>query len=772
MPARRLLLALFLLSGATALLYQILWSRQLALVFGSTTFAVSAVLTAFMTGLAVGADRFGRRADRSPRPLRFYARLEAGIALSALALPWVLAALAAVYPAFYATALERTWLLPATRLLFSFLILLLPCTLIGGTLPVLVRFAARAPERFGRDFAWLYGMNTLGAVVGCLAAGFLLLGRLGLSATNHLAVGLNLFLAAAFLLLDARVAPSAPVQSADGPAGGLATEEKIIAAVAVLSGLSALALEVLWTRALVQALWSTTYTFTAVLATVLAALALGSFLAGRWSVADSGQNLLGCLALAELFYAAALLATMPLLGQLHFLNDYYAGKLGAGGTVAARFLTVAAVVFLPATLGGIVFPLAAQALGRRLATVGAALGGLYLLNTVAAAAGALAAGFALIPLFGVTRSLVGVAALNAAAGVALGLYSGKRRAWLAAVPALALAGWLGGRGLARPDPFGDPLLSLPELEMQLLDYRETPDATFAVYEHGPSRARFLYINGFVAAADERQSQYMPMMAHLPLLLHPAPQRALVIAFGTGSTAGAAALHRLDRLDIVDISREPYRLAKYFSAANHDVLADPRVRPWVEDGRNFVGATRERYDVITSEPMPPKFAGMVNFYTRDYYRAARARLAERGVVCQWLPFHLVTPEDARVIVRAFLEEFPHAQLWLVRGTGLLIGATAPFEWDAATLEARRMRDLRVRDDLARLGFGSAEELLATLLLDADGLREFAGEAPLMTDDRPYIEFSGDQPPFTPRRLPIYDELHRLREKHRRPASAAR
>lgn len=766
MPYRPLLLALFLLSGAASLIYQIYWTRLLTLTFGSTTFAVSAVLTSFMTGLALGAWFLGRIADRVRRPLLLYAWIEAGIAALALLLPRVLSGVSALYPALYAAASGQPWMLPAARLLLSFFILLLPCTLIGGTLPVLVRFAARSAERFGRDFGALYGMNTLGAVLGCVLAGFYLLGRFGLATTNLIAVTANLVLAISFWVLDVRVSrsPLSPVEAGQPSPPRFSWEEKIVVGVAVISGFTLLALEVLWTRALVHALLSTTYSFTAVLATLLLALALGSFLTTRWPAAPGKLAdlwLVARLAWVELGFAVVLLAELPLLGQLVIINEFWVVLLGSDWGLLCKFLTAAVMIFIPATLAGMLFPLSTQILSRRLDRVGGSLGRIYLLNTLAAAAGALLAGFVMIPGLGVKNSYVGLAATHVAVGVTLALISSRRRAWLVALPVLLGAAFLGARALDRRDLFGDPRLEIPDLQMELLAYKEAADATFAVYRQQPGDHRYLYINGFVAASAERQSHYMPMMAHLPLLLHPMPRRVLVIAFGTGATAGAATLHPIERLDVVDISRGVFELAPYFAAANHNVLDDARARARVEDGRNFIQASRERYDVITSEPMPPKFATMVNFYTRDYYRAARARLTPDGVICQWVPFHLITADDARMIIRTFLEIFPHASLWVIRGTGLLIGSVEPAALDPAYLAAR-MSVPRVTADLARLEFKSVEDLLKTFALDTAALRTFSAGAPIITDNYPYLEFSSDQPYLLTRgNLPIYEEIRRLR-----------
>lgn len=765
MPRRSILLLLFLVSGAASLIYQVLWTRHLTLTFGSSMLAVSAVVTAFMTGLALGGWILGRRADCSAHPLRLYAAIECGIAACAVLLPFAVRAMAGVNPFLHEIGRQAPAVIPLARLVLAFALLLIPCTLIGGTLPVLVRFAARTPETFGKDFGLLYGMNTLGAVCGTLVAGFWLIGAFGLRATNFAAVAANLALAAGFYILDRKWTSPAPAPSASATAPlPFDRDEKATVIVALLSGFTLLALEVLWTRALVHALLSTTFSFTAVLATLLLALAAGSLLATRVSPEGSGsvRGLLARLAVTELCFAALLLLELPTFGHLVYMNLYYDQALHA--PLLGKFLTAAALLFLPALAGGMLFPLSVRVLQSRLARVGESLGRFYLWNTLASAVGSLAAGFVLIPLLGVKNSYLALIALHVSVAVWLGLRTSRNIAWMAAAILLLGAAVGGGRWISQPDLFGDPALRIPELQMELLAYKEAPDATFAVYRHKTSDSRFLYINGFVAASAERASHYMPMMGHLPLLLHPAPRRALVIAFGTGSTAGAATLHPIEHLDIVDISREPLHFAPYFFATNFNVLQDRRVHTFIEDGRNYVEAAREQYDVITSEPMPPKFAHMVNFYTREYYAAARKRLTPSGLLCQWLPFHLMTEEDARRITATFLGVFPHAQLWVIRGTGLLVGSPAPMRVSASAL-ASRLQNPRVHEALSRIELGAVEALLKTYALDAAGLQQFSALRPAMTDNLPYLEFSSDQPyHMRTSSLPVYEEIRALRRAH--------
>jgi spermidine synthase len=770
MKLRRVLLLLFFLSGATALVYQVLWLRLLTLVFGATTAAVGTVLTSFMVGLAVGGMWFGRLADRAERPLRLYAMLELGIALSALLLPHALRSLDSLYPALYASAQTRPWILPLVRGVFSSLLLVIPCTLMGGTLPVLVRFAARVPETFGRHFGWIYGMNTLGAAAGSLAAGLFLIGHLGVASTNALAAATNAALAVSFFLLDRYFVPGAtrPKTAAtrEEPTP-FAFTEKLVVGVSVLSGGTILGLEVLWTRALVHALWSTTHTFAIILSTVLLGLTGGSLLASRWALpkeTNMGPPLLGRIAIVELAFAASLVLTMPLLGQLVFVYFFYYRAIGFLGLLAPKFLTVALLLFLPATVAGMLFPITVQVLSRRMPTMGGSLGRLYLLNALASAGGALLFSFVLIPYVGVTESYQAVIIVHLVAAAVFGYYAFRKTRWLFAPAAVMIVAVVTLKAIDRPDVFGDPIFYGPGLGLKLLENRETADATYSVYEQTQSGERQLYINGYLAADNLNRASYMRMMAHLPLLLHPDPHRVLVIAFGTGNTAGAASLHHVDEIDIVDTSREVYRLAPFFAATNHDVLSDPRARVVVADGRDYIQSTQQTYDVITSEPMPPKFAGMVNFYTSEYYQAARSKLTPEGVICQWLPFHQMSLEDARIVSRTFLEAFPHSSLWIVGGHGILVGSKAELHPNAETL-AKGFRNPAVAQSLQLSNLNSPEDILCSEALDSEGLRLFAGSAPVMSDDRPYLEFSGDQYMYIRQVGPTLRLIEELRERLR-------
>lgn len=748
----------FLVSGCAALVYQVLWTRWMSLVIGSTTFAVSAVLAAFMAGLALGSRIFGRLADRVRRPLRLYAALEAGLAASAFLLPEILRQALEVLPEISSGA--------GPRAAFAIGILLLPCGLIGGTLPVLVRISVPRADAFGRDFGRLYGLNTLGAGIGAALAGYFLLGRFGLAATNRFAISLNLGLAAFFLLLDRFVPPQdVPPQELPTPSFERDPVRRRILSIAVLSGFSILSLEVLWTRILVQSLWSTSTTFSAVLIVVLVALTLGSWVAGRLaSGADSSNDLLRRLAAVQLVFATALLLHLLLLDRIPQIQFAGVLLLGSENSPLIKLLVTTLIVGVPATAGGVVFPTAVQCLREGFDRRGSELGRIAMGNTLAGAIGALGTGYLLIPFCGVLGSYGLLVILQAALATFAGWYSTRRRIWWAACPVVLLVTWIALPAFSRPDPFADPR-AVERGYRRLLVWREAVDATFAVYEEPATGDRHLFINGFAAAGNSSFNAYMPLLAHLPLLLHPEPRTAVVIAFGTGSTAGAAARHPLASIEIVDVSREVFDFAHFFHRTNFHVLADARVHVTVEDGRNFIMASRDTYDVITSEPMPPKFAGMIHFYTREYYAAARKRLGPDGIVAQWLPFHLMNPTDARMAAATFLEVHPHAALWMFQRTGILVGGVRPLETETSVI-ARRIAARGLGEDLRRIGVADAEGLLALRVLDAAGLRRYAADAPILTDDRPALEFSGDPPP-----LDVRSGLASEREVHRAASERA-
>jgi spermidine synthase len=748
---RGFLVACLFLSGASALVYEVAWMRQLRLTTGATTAAVSTVLAVYMGGLALGASIFGRLADRSRAPLRLYGYLEAAVGVYALLMPSFLSWSQPAYVSLARAAADYPSLLAGLRAALGVLVLLPPTLLMGGTLPVLIRFVGRSEARFGRDLGALYGANLAGAVAGTLAAGFLLVERLGVHGATVAAAIVNLLVGAVCVVRGRAEGPEAAVPApaeTEAAAPALTASRRLLTAVIFFSGFASMGYEVLWTRVLLFTFTSTVQAFAVILATFLAGLALGS---GLFALADGRFDRLRTLAAVQSLAGVLSLLFVPLSVRAMAVMQSFAdaGRQGEGSVALAMALSAGMVILVPATLMGLVFPLASRMLAGDLARAGQGIGRAYTVNTVGGVLGSLLTGFALIPAVGLKNSLVLLAVSQMALGWVLvpaaRFGRGRARLLMAASAAGLAAGLLGSMLLLRgPNPFD---AVRPE---DIEAHHDDVTASVSVVRDGTG-GRALRIDGFEAAAadpprgeggggaDDPRSAYMGLMTHVPMLLHPDPRRLLVICFGTGTTAGAGLSYPAARVAVVDINPTVFAFAGHFAAANRGVAQDPRAKLIVDDGRNYLLTTRETYDVITSEPMPPRFAGVSSLYSREYYTLARERLAPGGLLAQWLPFHLVSVAEARSILRTVQDVFPEVTLWIQHGTGVIVARReAAVEVDLDGLR-RRLAEPSLREDLARFRVDGHEGMLALFMLGPRGVRRAAQDAPLVTDDHPFLEF---------------------------------
>jgi spermidine synthase len=730
------LVAAGLFSGAAALVYQVLWTRQITLLLGHTVAAVSTVLATFMGGLALGSGLAGRLLPRTAPATwpRAYALLELGIAGCALVLPFLL----------------RTGLPP---LVSSVILLLAPTLLMGATLPLLTTLAGGRLESAGRVAGTLYAANTVGALAGSLASVFVLLPRFGVWRSTLLAAALNA--AAAALVWRWRPAEPSPTEKRKGatraqPAAPETLPAPVVLAVIGLSGLGALADEVAWTRALVLLIGPTVYAFAFVLAAVITGIALGS--AAAAALLPRGRSPQTALGVVEAAAAAASLAVVAAIGRLPVL----AGEIVRSHAdrvdrlMGIEFAGVLALLGVPCILFGAAFPIAVQLLARAAGGAGPAAARTYAWNTVGAVLGAVLAGFVVLPRFGIRATLLAAAGTHAvAAALALaGRTRARRWAPAALLAAFVLAAaqippWdrdLLSGGVYKYAVYAAPGRLEEELRAGELDYyREGTEVTVSVKRVGGTLS--LAVDGKVDATSGGDMLTQRLLAHLPLLLHPSPKEACVIGLGSGVTAGSALAHSLRRLDAVEISPEVAEAARLFSRFNRGVLDDPRLALRVADGRNHLLRTDRRYDVIISEPSNPWMAGVSSLFTRDFFLLARARLAPGGVFCQWAHVYNMHPRDLRTVVGSFTDAFPAAALFVANeGDILLIGGQPALPTADAGALARRMAEAAVKDDLAKVEVRSASGLATLYALGGDALARFAGDAPRHTDDRPRLEFS--------------------------------
>jgi spermidine synthase len=773
-----LLAALVFVSGAAALVYQSLWMRSFGLVFGNTTDAVALVLAIFMGGLALGSGLVARR--EVAHPLRAYALVELGIAGGALATLPLLRAL----PSLYASVGPLRDLTGAADVLargVAAALVLLPATLLlGATVPLAVEFLARGGRDAQEGLGRLYLVNTLGGALGVLLGPFVLLPALGVRGSFAAAALVNLLIGALAWRWSQDHAASVPSRS------GASAEEVVpgesgtlppFAVLAVLSGAFTFGIEVIWTRSLALVLGSSVYAFASMLLAVLLGLAAGTraYEVLRPRLRHPARS----LALLFLACGGLTLVGAVVIGRLPaaFLSLMKVLPASFSAYTAAGVL-LALVALLPVTaILGVTFPLLLH-----LATAGGALrrtGRLYAWNTAGALAGALLADLVLLPRWGLQGSYLVLSGLILGAGTAAAVAARRGRAFLLAGSALAVM--IGALFLAPRFRPWDPVLMTagvyqygPEWkdrpgfdlgklreERRLLFYEEGREAVVAVSEPVGSGRLFLSVNGKTDAGSGVEDVLtQKFIAHVPLLLHAAPRRALIVGWGAGATAASAASHPLVRIECVEIEPATWRAAPHFAALSGRVRTDPRLHMIFRDGRTHLLRSREVYDVIISEPSNPWITGVANLFTREFYEIALQRLAPDGLFGQWFHYYRLSPGELKVELETFASVFPHVSLWLVPpitgkdGAGLaadllLVGGRGPqgIDWPRLVSAFRGPAgdDLRATEVLR-----DEATLLAAFAMDEEAVRRFtaapgsARKRPLNTDDYPAIELQ------TPRR----------------------
>jgi spermidine synthase len=733
-----LLAALLLaVSGTAGLVYQLLWVKQLSLVVGADVHAVTTAVSAFFAGLALGSYGFGKRADQLTRPLRVYALVELGIAILGVTTTLLLSRSAPWFVWLETHAGPAAWALP-------FLLVGLPAILMGGTVPLLMRAVAPAAGRVANTGGRLYAANTMGAILGALLTPFLLIPMFGVRGSAVAAAALNTAVALAALLIarSREVGVSARKVPAPPPAWN---RNRLALGLYIVVGGLALGYEVIWSQAIVQWTGTRSFAFAVVLATYLAGLVLGSGwyarLADRTTDPWGSFGLLiaavGLSGLVGIFFAGIWLTGVQVKAATLAFNLTQREPVA----MAARFVVAAGwIVLVPTFLLGAAFP-AVLRLTAESASSGRDTGTVLALNTVGGIGGTALAGFVLVPMFGLERSLALMSAAAAAVGIAAvtkGTSVTPRLRWVTiACGGLAIAAGvsLGPDHLAR-------MLATARHGRLVFD-EASASGTVAIVEQtsGQNRFRRLYIQGVSNSGDSMTSlRYMRLQALLPLIIHRGePRDVLVIGLGTGITAGSLLRYPgLEERVCAELLPAVVHGASLFEG-NYGVATNSQVEIRLRDGRRELLRSTERYDLITLEPPPPSAAGVVNLYSTDFYQLAARRLKPNGIVAQWLPLPTQTGADTRSLVRSFLDVFPHANLWTTElHEMLLVGSLDPIELDAGQI-ATRFNQPEVAATLREVGINSPAALLATWVTDRAGLEQFAANALPTTDDRPRIEY---------------------------------
>lgn len=755
---------LFFLSGGTALVYQVVWMRQLSLFFGSDAYAAAITLSVFMGGLSLGGYLVGRIGDRIKRPLLIYGLLEIGIALCALAFPLIIFGFDDVYRSIYQESYTTQPLkYQGFRIAVAIQVLLVPTALMGATLPLLIRQFAPKEGELGQWVSFFYATNTLGAFVGTLLAGFFLLQAFGVHDTNlanlfvTLAIGVvAVVLAGLGLGVDQEKRDAVMPDLTNNPAneksfGGM--DKKTVAVAIAISGLAALALEVVWTRVLVQSFSGTVHSFAVMLACFLFGIFYGSRkVAGT---VDECPNPAALLYVLEMW----LVGTVALLVPMIYIVPSFFGTLVWGlidltggsfetGSIVAQFIIASLFIFGPATLLGATFPVAVKAYTGNIRQRAHGTGVVYAANTGGAMLGALFGGFVLLPILGTRAGLVAVAMLFLVAAMTLrrsamnGKKDGRPAGFHTMIPLILLVGGTSSLAL------------IPE--QTVVNYNMQKSTTPRVIYHGDGVAHtvdivrsdqgniIMMVNGNIEADTTFvQRRHFVLKGHLPLLLHGQAREVAVVGLGLGITTRAILNNpTVDRVRLIELSPEIVEAHRLNPEIAGNVLEDPKLDLLIDDGRNFMNMTGEKFDMITADPIHPRITGVGYLYTQQYYEMIKRRLKDGGVVLQWMPMYRISKRSFDVALRTFAKVFSNASFWYVRGHGLFVGGT-----DALSIDYRRLTEqfsqTQVRKDLDSIQINTPEELFSHLLMDAEHVRTYlatTGDDTVNTDDNAFLEYN--------------------------------
>ncbi len=785
----RVITLCFIFSGATALIYEVLWARMLGLVFGATTIAISAVLTAFMGGLALGSAVAAKFVNRLKQPLRIYAIIEIVIGLYALLVPLLFRGIDQIYaaiwtrlhPGFYGFALSRFALAAA--------VLIIPTALMGATLPILVAAVRGAGQRSAQAVAKLYTANLGGAIIGTVAAGFLLLPAFGVARTIWIAAATNLGIGIVALLTNrnasfqvraltvGRVTVSAPVDSAQTRSG----QHGFWLFCALASGLITISMQIVWSRMLSMIIGSSTYAFTIVLALFLIGLATGAWIVSNKARAETAL-LRRWVFWFQLATAASLFVSLRLTNQVPALLITLGLRFGINswpGLLAMQVFAAAALILLPVILMGMTMPLVLTWTGGSTgspqatdSTAAKLTGQSYAVNTIGSIAGAIITAFVLVPLTSTRFTIFCMASMAVAVAAAAYEPRGNKDRALARSAAVGAAAiliitmlfaWprlnLNALSAGAYDSFVRVLAKsrggVPENEKQsgpadhqLLTYVEGRTATVSVRRDWGITS--VAINGRTNASDTEDMPTQVMLGELPMLTAARIERVLMVGFASGVTAGSVLQSPTLSVDCVELEPAAVASSHYFEHVNNQPLNDPRLHVIIDDARTYLRVTPTTYDVIISEPSHPWVPGVANLFTREFFALGRERLREDGVFVQWFQTYQLSTGSLRTVLATFHEAFPHVAIFRIQGAAkgkdlLLLGSRAPIRLDRID---ERLKDSKVAADLRRVGLNSADDLRAWLVCDETRLGPAVRGAVINTDDNMYVETVAPREAFRP------------------------
>ncbi|MBN2413259.1 fused MFS/spermidine synthase [candidate division KSB1 bacterium] len=745
-----IILILFFISGITGLVYEIIWTRVFGLIFGNTTLAFSTVLSAFMLGLASGSLFIGKRTETMKRHLTIYAILEMGIGVCALVLPVFRQYIELVFSFLWLHTGSMPFLFYILQFIIAFLIMFPATFLMGGTLPVLGHVFINRQNKIGLDAGKLYGINTLGAMLGAFLTGFILIRAIGVSSSVYCAVITNFILASAAYLLSRfskQYEPAVKTHISKTKISFDGNTKLIITAIAI-SGFAALSYEVLWNHVLVFILTNSVYAVSVMLTTVLCGIGFGSYVGGR--LADRYKNLMALFGLIEIAIGAGALIAAVMLIKLSWIHDkifminpstswwYWNG---------IRFIEAFFVMFFPSVFMGASFPVASRIVTPHLQKIGSRLGLVYFFNTLGGVIGSFLTAFVFITLFGVSATMSAIILLNFLLGIYLLFFRQSLKiirfsAGYVLVTILLLAVCI----KITPTGLFSVAYTHVEKDNTLIDYREGIEGTVTVHEIKRPFEQNLRIDvdGLnVAGTSFMLKTLQTLQGYLPMCIHKNPESVLQIGFGTGQTSKSVLRHPVDEFYLVEISKDVLELSDlYFRELNEGIVCHPGFNYIIADGKNFVKNTRQKFDVIMNDANYAVATASASLFTREHFENCKRKLKPGGLLSTWMTIDL-DPADFQIVLKTFQSVFPYCSLWMapncVNKQIVLIGSEQPWKMDFKKL-TELFADSTIRKDFAEINIHSAYDLLDCFLLDHNGIKEISRDASVNTDNNPVLEFS--------------------------------
>jgi spermidine synthase len=776
---RKSIILLFFASGCTALIYQITWIRMLRYIFGNTVFAISTVLTVFMAGLAIGGYLIGRWIDRIDRPLSLYGVMEFLIGVFALLILITFDSMKIFY-----VWVERQYALSYTsfsliKFLLAFLVLIVPTTLMGGTFPALARYVSESDDRIGKDVSLIYGANILGAVAGCLLTAFLLLHALGIDNTIFLAVAINTLIALWVLLIAIsgreRIAGIPPPGSGSKrPTRPIKGDPRInpknrsrrrlrgwVLFLSAFSGFATLALEVLWTRTFISMLSANVVVFAVILASFLTGLALGSFIISRRidQIHDL-DSFTGVLLLLNGLILIVVTLSLEKIGgifeYLHLARSTSAVIDDLG--IWSHFAVLFVIILIPSIIMGTVFPTLIRIYASSISTLGRKVGKIYAVNTVGAIVGSFVSGFVLIPLVGINQSVCIIGATYALLASIQNLMNRKTTRLVTGLALMAVS-LLMIPFTPSPHWYNAGFIRtriVPDEEN--LFFKEGVSANVGIIQRDGFKA--LTVDGIIVAQNSKDDMWdLLLKAHLPMLLHPNPERVLLVGLGGGISLGAVEKHDVKTIDCVELSPEVVDAHTYFAEENDSCWTDNRLNLIINDGRHYLLTTENRYDIISVDPVDPPVSTL---YSRDFFTLCRNALEEDGLMLQWVPMFRLSRDHILMILKSFTDIFPNTTVWY-DGTSIFLlgrrGEERNFDYDRF-LSGYAVPD--VQESLEKIDVIDPHLILSTFVAHCETFESALGEGILEnSDNNPRLEYSV----LLARGHSFYKNLELLLDRHR-------